>query len=83
MGFLVYVTTWVGEKMVERASSAKKFKSSHPLTPYAKSLWEEQMAICATTRYDFKETGPHMYLITNVETHHTCEVTWDAKIEST
>jgi hypothetical protein len=78
LGFLAWVAKWTGERMAERAALAFRFKEQHPLTPYAKSLLEEQMALCATTRYDFEKTGADEYVCTNVETKkqhavHLCD----------
>ena len=79
--FLGRVSGWVGKKMAEHARESEKFLKAHPLTPHARGLWEEQNAICATTRYDFHETGPRCYCVTNLGTGNSHEVTWDNRIE--
>ena len=79
--YVARVTDWVGEKMAEHAREATKFKNEHPLTPHARGLWEEQCAICATTRYDFKETGPRCFTVRNIETGTVHTVQWDLSIE--
>ena len=81
IGCLHWVTVHEGNKIATRVREALRFKLKHPLTPYAKSLLDEQKALCATTKYSFRETGTDMYLVTNVKNAHSCAVTWNVQIE--
>ena len=58
-----------------------RFLSEHPLIPHVRGLWEEQCAVCATTRYEFRETGPKAFTVRNLKTGASHEVTWDLLIE--
>jgi hypothetical protein len=79
--FVKRVVDWIGGKMADHTREAARFKDKHPLTPHAKGLWEEQSAICATTRYEFRETGSRCYTVRNLETGTVHTVTWDDSIE--
>ena len=75
LGFLHWVSKWQGNKMAVRIRAAQCFRMKHPLTPYAKSLYDEQRAICATTKYEFDEIGDGMYQVTNTKSKRTHTVT--------